>query len=326
MLSASRRELGRSGLEISALGLGTAAFGGPGWGYTWGAQDDSESLATIRRALELGINWIDTAPAYGHGHAEEIVRRGLEGIPKRDRPLLSTKWGLQWDGGVERVELRPDLVRKELEASLRRLGTDHIDLYQIHLLPEHIDASLEDSWAEMAKLVDEGNVRVIGVCNFDVAHLSQCEPIRHVESVQSILSLVHREATTTLIPWCRSNSTGVIAYRPLAGGLLTDGFAIGRVDRIDRADWRAGDPDFHPPLVQKHLALRDRLSTIAQRHGISVAGAALAWALACPGVSGAIVGARSPDQVDAWVKADAVRLRKEDLAALEETGTNSHAD
>src|SRR5207302_9171548 len=226
------RPLGTSGLDITTVGFGAWAIGGGGWAFGWGPQDDADSLAAMRRALELGVNWIDTAAVYGLGHSEEVVGRLLRGLPAGERPLVFTKCGLFWDERDRMKEARrvrrPDSIRKECEASLRRLGVAQIDLYQFHW-PDEMGTPVEDSWQAMVRLVDEGKVRAAGVSNFDVPLLQRCEAIRHVDSLQPPFSLIRREAAERQIPWCAEHETGVIAYSPMQSGLLTDDFAVARV-------------------------------------------------------------------------------------------------
>jgi aryl-alcohol dehydrogenase-like predicted oxidoreductase len=310
------RPLGRSGLRITRVGFGSWAVGGGGWSFGWGPQDDAESLATIRHALELGVNWIDTAAAYGLGHSEEVVGRLLRELPPAERPLVFTKGGLVWDEhdpmAPPRQVLKPDSIRRECEASLRRLGVDRIDLYQFHW-PDETGTFIEDSWAAMVRLVEEGKVRAAGVSNFDVALLERCEAIRHVDSLQPPFSLINRAASKGEIPWCASHDTGVIVYSPMQSGLLTDSFTADRVAKLAKDDWRRGVPDFRPPRLGRNLALRDGLRPIADRYGTSVSSVAIAWTLAWPGVTGAIVGARTPKQVDGWIGAASITLTPQDL-------------
>jgi aryl-alcohol dehydrogenase-like predicted oxidoreductase len=314
------RRLGESDVEVSAVGLGTAPFGGTDWSNTWGPQDDRVSIATIHRAVELGINWLDTAPIYGQGHAEEVVGRALRELPASERPLVFTKCGLQWaEGtvGASRRTLSPARVRQELQSSLRRLGLERIDLYQIHYPPAHDSAPLEECWAELAALVAEGYVRSIGVCNFTVQELERCEVVRHVDSDQVPFSLLKPEVRADLIPWCRDHGSGVLAYRALASGLLTDAFSLARARQLEPSDWRVRDLEFQSPALESNLAVRDALKRIAGRLNASVAEVAVAWALACTGVSGVIVGAKSPGQVDGWVEAGSLRVEPEEWEAAE---------
>jgi aryl-alcohol dehydrogenase-like predicted oxidoreductase len=311
--------LGSSGLHITRLGFGSWAIGGGGWAFGWGPQDDADSLATMRHALELGINWIDTAAAYGLGHSEEVVGRLLRELPPAQRPLIFTKCGLVSDEHDPMTPplrvLRPDSIRRECEASLRRLGVECIDLYQFHW-PDETGTPVEDSWAAMVKLVEEGKVRAAGVSNFDVNLLERCEAIRHVDSLQPPFSLIHRTAAEKEIPWCASHNTGVICYSPMQSGLLTESFAAERVSSLARDDWRRGDPEFQQPNLGWNLALRDALRPIAKRHDTSVSCVTIAWDLAWPSVTGAIVGARTPAQVDGWIHAASLELTAADLEEI----------
>jgi aryl-alcohol dehydrogenase-like predicted oxidoreductase len=310
-----RRPLGRSGIEISTVGLGTWAIGGGGWLFGWGQQDDDASIGAIRRAVELGVNWIDTAAIYGLGHSEEVVGRAVAGIPPSQRPLIFTKCGLTGDRGkpfeAPRRDLRPETIRRECEASLRRLGVERIDLYQFHWPDE--STPVEDSWGEMKRLVEEGKVRAAGVSNFTVPLLERCERVHHVDSLQPPFSAIRRDAADKLIPWCASHGTGVIVYSPMQAGLLTDRFTAERVSQFAQDDWRRSTPEFREPNLSRNLRLRDALRPIAQRHGTSVAAISVAWTLSWPGVTGAIVGARSAEQVDGWIRAGEIELSREDL-------------
>ena len=302
------------------VGFGAWAIGGP-WRFGWGSVDDDESVAAIRRAVELGVNWVDTAAVYGLGHSEEVVRRALAEMPVGERPYVFTKCGLVWDErdrmASPRQVLRPESIRRECEASLRRLGVDRIDLYQFHW-PDEGGTPVEDSWAEMARLVEEGKVRAAGVSNFDDGLLQRCESIRHVDSLQPPFSLIRRRAAEAEVPWCAAHDTGVIVYSPMQSGLLTDRFSAERVRDLPEDDWRRRSTDFLSPKLGRNLALRDGLRPIAQRHGTTVAGVAIAWTLAWTGVSGAIVGARTPEQVDGWIDAGSIELTREDLNEIAE--------
>ena len=310
------RRLGRSELHLSTVGFGAWAAGGAGWAFGWGPQDDSESIASIRYALERGVNWIDTAAVYGLGHSEEVVRGALEGIPAGDRPFVFTKCGLVWDErnpeAPPRQDLKPESIRRECEASLKRLGVGRIDLYQFHW-PDQAGTPLEDSWETMVRLREEGKVGAIGVSNFDVALLQRCETLRHVDSLQPPLSLIRRQAAEAEIPWCEVHRTGVIGYSPLQSGLLTERFSHSRIESLPPDDWRRRSPEFKPPRLGRNLALRDALRPIARQYGTTVSAVAIAWTLAWPGVTGAIVGARSPDQVDGWIGASNLQLTLADL-------------
>ena len=306
------RRLGASGPEISVLGFGSWAVGGP-WQHGWGPQDDAESVAAIRHAIESGVTWVDTAAVYGLGHSEEVVGEAVK--PFGDEVLVFTKCGERWDEarGGSVLDLRPESIRTECEASLRRLGIDRIDLYQFHH-PDGIGTPVEDSWATMAELVQEGKVRWAGVCNFGVELLERCEAVRHVDSVQPPLSLLDRAARDDVIPWARAHGTGVIVYSPMASGLLTGTFGP---ERLAPDDWRRADARFQEPNLSTALELVDRLRPIAERLGCSVASLAIAWTLAVPGVTGAIVGARRASQVDDWLDAGDLTLDDATVAEIE---------
>jgi len=324
------RPLGSSGLDITTVGFGAWAIGGGDWAFGWGPQDDADSLAAMRRALELGITWIDTAAVYGLGHSEEVVGRLLRELPADERPLVFTKCGLVWDERDRTAEprrvLRPDSIRKECEASLRRLGVERIDLYQFHW-PDETGTPVEDSWQTMVRLVEEGKVRAVGVSNFDVPLLERCAAIRHVDSLQPPFSLIRRDAAEREIPWCAEQDTGVIVYSPMQSGLLTDTFTAARVATLAPDDWRRRSAQYQQPALGKNLALRDALKPIARRHGTTVSAVAVAWTLAWPGVTGAIVGARTAAQVDGWIGAATLPLTAADLdevaAAIVRTGAGS---
>jgi aryl-alcohol dehydrogenase-like predicted oxidoreductase len=324
------RRLGGTDMELTTVGFGAWAIGGGDWKFGWGPQDDEDSIATIRHAVERGINWVDTAAVYGLGHSEEIVRQALDQVPADQRPYIFSKCGMVWDDADRmappRQVLRPESIRRECEASLRRLGVERIDLYQFHW-PDETGVPVEDSWAEMARLVDEGKVRAAGVSNFDVPLLERCEAIRHVDSLQPPFSLIRRRAAAEEIPWCAAHGTGVIVYSPMQSGLLTDRFGAERMKTMAADDWRRRAPDFNPPRLGRNLALRDALRPVAERHEATVAEIAIAWTLAWRGVTGAIVGARTPEQVDGWIDAGSIELGGEDLAEiaaiLERTGAGS---
>lgn len=314
-----KRSLGSSGIAITTVGFGAWAIGGGGWSYGWGQQDDESSISAMRRAVELGVNWIDTAAVYGLGHSEEIVGRLLASLPPSERPLIFTKCGLVWDQGNRMAEprriLKPSSIRAECEASLRRLGVERIDLYQFHW-PDEIGTAVEDSWAEMVRLVEEGKVRMAGVSNFDASLLERCEAIRHVDSLQPPFSLIRRDAAEQEIPWCDDHKTGVICYSPMQSGLLTDNFSAARVAAMADDDWRRRSAEFQTPNLTRNLALRDALRPIARRHATTVSAVAVAWTLTRPGVTGAIVGARSPEQVQGWIPAGSLILTAADLEEI----------
>jgi aryl-alcohol dehydrogenase-like predicted oxidoreductase len=314
-----RRRLGTTDLELTTVGLGAWAIGGGGWAYSWGPQDDASSIAAIHHAIRRGVNWIDTAAIYGLGHSEEVVGRALRELPASERPLVFTKGGMLPNRERPYEEpardLRPDSIRREVEDSLRRLGVERIDLYQFHW-PDETGTPVEDSWAELVRLVEEGKVRAAGVSNFDLALLERAERVRHVDSLQPPFSLIRRDAATKLIPWALEHRTGVIVYSPLQSGLLTDAFSANRVAAMANDDWRRGSAQFSEPQLSRNLRLRDALRPIAERHGVTVSAVALAWVLAWPGVTGAIVGARSPEQVDGWIAGGSLELEGSELEAI----------
>ena len=324
------RRLGSSDLEITTVGFGAWAIGGGGWAYGWGPQDDEASVRSILHAVDAGVNWIDTAAIYGLGHSETVVGEALRRIPASDRPLVFTKGGMIPDPARPFEEpqrnLQPASIRAEVEASLRRLGVERIDLYQFHW-PDRTGTPIEESWGEMARLVDEGKVRAAGVCNFDVALLDRAEAVRHVDSLQPPFSMIRRDSGADVIPWAHAHGTGVIVYSPMQSGILTDSFSAERVARMAEDDWRPKNPQFREPALSRNLALRDALRPIAERLGTTVAAVAVAWVLAWPGVSGAIVGARSPEQVDGWIPAGRISLTPEEMVevarAIEQTGAGS---
>ena len=325
------RQLGSTDLNITRVGFGAWATGGGGWAFGWGPQDDDQSIAAINRALELGVNWIDTAAVYGLGHSEEVVGRVLKQRKGADRPYVFTKCGLVWDAKDRTKEprriLTPASIRKECEASLRRLGIERIDLYQFHWPDDDTGTSVEESWRMMVQLQDEGKVRAIGVSNFDVSLLRKTEAVHHVDSLQPPFSLIRREMAASEIPWCRANRTGVIAYSPMQSGILTESFTADRVQKMAADDWRTRSANFQTPKLERNLALRDALIPIARRHDTTVSALAIAWTLVWPGVTGAIVGARSAEQVDGWIGAATLELDAGDLdditRAIEKTGAGT---
>lgn len=305
--------LGDTGLEISRVGFGAWAIGGGGWEFGWGPQQDDESIAAIHRALELGVNWIDTAAAYGFGRSEEIVGRALRGLP--ERPYVFTKSSLLDDGTRHvRHVLKRDSILREAEGSLRRLGVDAIDLYQIHWpIP---DEDIEEGWAAMATLKERGLVRHIGVSNFDASQLRRVQSIAPVETLQPPYSLIDRAAEAEVLPFAERHGIGVIVYSPMGSGLLTGGITRERIAAMPDDDWRKTDPRFTEPQLSRHLALAARLRTIADRHDVSPGAVAVAWTLRNPAVDGAITGFRRPDQVDPVVAAAGLELTEQDLAEI----------
>ena len=310
------RRLGFTDLELTTVGLGTLAIGGP-WDFGWGPQDDAASVATIHRALDLGINWMDTAPAYGLGHSEEIVGKAIRG--RRDDVIVATKCGLVWDNPSTRsVEsrLKAASVRKEAEASLRRLQVDVIDLYQIHW--PNPDVDLEEAWEEIARLVEEGKVRYAGVSNFSVEQIERARRIHPVASLQPPYSMVQRSVERDLLDYCLENEIGVVVYSPMQGGLLTGKFSRDLFSALPEDDWRRKNSQFQDPDFSATLALVDRLRPVAERAGRSLAELAIAWVLRRPAVTSAIVGARRPDQIEQTSNAGNWQLTSAQVDTIEE--------
>jgi aryl-alcohol dehydrogenase-like predicted oxidoreductase len=322
--------LGWTGMHLTRAGFGAWAIGGGGWAYGWGNQDDTASIAAIRRAVESGINWIDTAAVYGLGHSEEVVAAALAGLPEADRPYVFTKGGLVWDPADRSAAPRrvgaPASIRTEVEASLRRLRVERIDLYQMHW-PAGDGTPPEEYWQVFTDLKREGKIRAAGLSNHGIFQLEAAEQIGAVDAIQPPFNLIHRDAAADVLLWAREHEAGVIVYSPMASGLLTAAFTAARAARLEPGDWRAGHPDFTEPAVSANLALADALRPVADRHGVTPAAVAVAWTLTFPGVTGAIVGARSPRQVDGWLPAAALELKDDDLpdiaAAIHATGAGT---
>jgi aryl-alcohol dehydrogenase-like predicted oxidoreductase len=309
--------LGETGLEITRVGCRAWAMGGATWEYGGGPQDaDDDSIAAIHHALELGVNWIDTAAAYGFGRSEQVVGRALEGLGSDERPLVFTKASLV-DGTGRTVlhSLKRDAILRGAEASLRRLGIDAIDLYQIHWpIPE---PDIEEGWAALAELKDEGLVHHIGVSNFSADQVRRAQEIAPVEALQPPYSLVEREAEHELLPFAEREGIGVIVYSPMGSGLLTGAMTRDRVAQLGDDDWRKHDPRFREPLLSRHLRLVERLRLVADRHDASVGAVAAAWALRNPAVDGAIVGFRRPGQVAPVLDCTEFELDAHDVATID---------
>jgi aryl-alcohol dehydrogenase-like predicted oxidoreductase len=308
--------LGTTGLAITRVGFGAWAIGGGGWEFGWGPQDDQASIEAIQRALSLGVNWIDTAAAYGFGRSERVVGQAIAGLAGDERPYVFTKCSLL-EGPDRRVvhSLKRDSVLREAHASLERLGVDAIDLYQIHWpVPE---ADIAEGWAALAELKEQGLVRHIGVSNFSVAQLRRIEQIALVETLQPEYSLVTREAEDDLLPFCDREGIGVIVYSPMGSGLLTGGMTRERIAGLPEDDWRKHDARFQEPQLSRTLAQVERLRAVAERHDTTPGAAAVAWTLSNPAVDGAIVGFRRPDQVDAILMAAGLELDDDDVATIE---------
>jgi len=310
------KQLGNSDLFITPVGFGAWAIGGSGWEFAWGDQDDHASIAAIHRALELGVNWIDTAAVYGMGHSEEVVSRALKSWPGK-RPYVFTKCGLRWD---ERGKVHPlltaDSIRAECENSLRRLGVETIDLYQVHW-PVDDTTELEEGWKAMAQLQQAGKVRWIGVSNFNIEQMQVAQSIAPITSLQPPYSLIRREVEEEVLPFCHLEEIGVIVYSPMASGLLTGAMTRERVARLPEGDWRSRSPEFQEPKLSKNLALVARLRDIGTRHGRPPGHVAIAWTLRHPAVTGAIVGARSARQVEETFASSGFRLNDADIAEIE---------
>lgn len=307
------RQLGNSDLFITPVGFGAWAVGGP-WKFGWGQQDDKASIAAIHRALELGVNWIDTAAAYGFGRSERTVGQALAGLAHR--PYVFTKCSLLDDGtGRVRHSLKRDSILREAEASLQRLGIEAIDLYQIHW-PNPVE-DIEEGWTAMAGLKDQGLVRHIGVSNFNVNQLRRIQDIAPVETLQPPYSLIERAAETQILPNAERDGTGVIVYSPMGSGLLTGAMTRQRLAAMAEDDWRKTDARFTEPQLSRHLALADRLRTVADRHDTTPGAVAVAWTLRNPAVDGAITGFRRPSQVDPILVAANLELTEQDIADIE---------
>jgi aryl-alcohol dehydrogenase-like predicted oxidoreductase len=298
------RTLGKNGPELSVIGLGAWAIGGP-WLYGWGPVDDDESIRAIHEAIELGINWIDTAAVYGLGHSEEVVGRALSGM--RERVFIATKCGLVWDeGGNVANNLRPESIRKEVEASLRRLRMDVIDLYQFHW-PDPA-TPVEESCETMVRLQEEGKIRYLGVSNFDVSLLQACETRAHVQSLQPPYSLLNRRVETDILPFCAQHDVGVIAYSPMQSGLLSGAFDM---TKLAPDDWRRKYEWFQEPRLPRALSFVETLRPLAAEYGMTVGQLAIAWVLAHRAVTSAIVGGRTRAQVREFVRASEMIFSKE---------------
>jgi len=308
------KQLGDSDLFITPIGFGAWAIGGSGWQFAWGSQDDSESIAAIHEALDAGINWIDTAAVYGLGHSEEVVARALRGM--NNRPYVFTKCSMVWD---ERREishsLKADSIRRECEASLRRLRLDAIDLYQVHW-PDP-DADIEEGWATLAALQKEGKVRHIGVSNFDVAQMKRAQTIAPITSLQPRYSLIHREVEEQILPFAERENIGVIAYSPMASGLLTGAMTRERMAGLPADDWRKRHPDFTEPRLSANLKVVRLLGAIGRMHGRTPGEVAVAWVLQHPAITGAIVGARRPGQILEIIGAGETHLSPREFGEVE---------
>jgi aryl-alcohol dehydrogenase-like predicted oxidoreductase len=309
------RKLGYTELELTEIGLGTWAQGGGGWKFAWGEQDDTDSIRTIHKALDLGINWIDTAAIYGLGHAEEVLGKALKGM--KDKPVVATKCSRRWDsdGNIIKIQTR-DSVRKEVEDSLKRLQLDIIDLYQVHW-PEP-EEQIEEGWEAMTGLLTEGKVRCIGVSNFNMAQLEKIAPIHRPVSLQPPYSMIAPDVENKLLPYCADHDMGIVSYSPMYKGLLTGKITRERIAAFPADDHRRDDPNFREPRISKHLALVDGLKVIADELEITLAQLAIAWVLRRPEVTSAIVGARRPGQIEDTARAAEVSLSEDSIARIDD--------
>jgi aryl-alcohol dehydrogenase-like predicted oxidoreductase len=308
------KQLGNSDLFITPIGFGAWAIGGSGWEFAWGEQDDRESVAAIWEALDSGVNWIDTAAVYGLGHSEEIVAKTLQGMS--NRPYVFTKCSMVWDEKRQiGHSLKADSIRRECEASLRRLGVEAIDLYQVHW-PDP-DEEIEEGWATLAALKREGKVRYIGVSNFNVDQMKRAQAIAPITSLQPRYSLLHREVEDQILLFCARENIGVIAYSPMASGLLTGAMTRKRIASLPDNDWRKRHPDFQEPQLSRNLKLVSLIRTIGKRTGRTPAEVAVAWVLHNQAVTGAIVGARRPGQMRGVIGAGEFHLRPREIAEID---------
>jgi aryl-alcohol dehydrogenase-like predicted oxidoreductase len=306
-------KLGWTDLQLSRIGLGTWAIGGGNWEWAWGPQDDEQSIATIHRALDVGINWIDTAPVYGLGHSEEVIGQALQGI--HERPILATKCSLVWDAQKEvDSKLKRESVLREAEESLKRLKVEAIDLYQIHWPTP--DEDIEEGWAAISELIQSGKIRYGGVSNFNIDQMKRLLPIHPIASLQPPYSMVRREIEDQILPFCGEKEIGVIAYSPLQKGLLTGKVTQKWVKNLPEDDHRKRDRRFQEPFLSSVIQLVNNLSDLAEKRGYRVAHLAIAWALQRPEVTAAIVGARSPAQIEETAKAGDWELNRTDLETI----------
>lgn len=320
--------LGRTDLEITRVGLGAWAVGGPrrgDWAFGWGPQDDDESLSTIRSAIERGINWIDTAAIYGIGHSEKIVGRAVRDFAEADRPYIFTKGGVVWDDAdpsqPSRKAANATSLSSEVDASLTRLGVERIDLYQVHW-PAEDGTPVEEYWQAMLDIQRSGKARWVGLSNHSVTQLTAASRLGRVASLQPKFSAIATQSANDVLPWCEQNGTGAIVYSPMGSGLLSGAFTATRVAELPEDDWRKHSEDFTTNL-DRNLAIGAALARVAERHGVPQAAAAVAWTLGFRGVTGAIVGARRPAQVDDWLPAASLQLTSEDYAEVQAAGAGA---
>jgi aryl-alcohol dehydrogenase-like predicted oxidoreductase len=308
------RQLGNSDMQLTPIGYGAWAIGGGNWEFAWGAQDDDESVRTIERALDSGINWIDTAAIYGLGHSEEVVAKALKNSPHK--PYVFTKCSMRWfpDRRIYR-SLKAGSLQEEVEDSLRRLRVDVIDLYQIHW-PNPED-EIEEGWETLARLKEQGKVRYIGVSNFNVAQMKRVLKIAPITSLQPPYSILRRDIEEEILPFCQKNNIGVINYSPMVSGLLTGKMTAERIKNLPEDDWRKRSPNFKEPKLSKNLKLVELLREIGWAHNVEPGVVAIAWTLREPAITAAIVGARRPEQIDGVLPAATVRLSNEEIARID---------
>jgi aryl-alcohol dehydrogenase-like predicted oxidoreductase len=319
------RKLGNSDLNITRVGFGAWAIGGGGWEFGWGKQEDEDSVAAIKRALEMGVNWIDTAAVYGLGHSEEVVARALQEW-KGARPYIFTKCSMVWNEERKvRKEYSANSIRRECEDSLRRLQASVIDLYQMHWPPADNGAGLEEAWEEMAALQKEGKVRWIGVSNFNVEQLKRVEAIAPVTSLQPPYSLIRRQIESEILPHCEKSGVGVISYAPMASGLLTGAMTRERAAAFAADDFRSRNPEFKEPRLSKNIELVERLRQIGSRHGRNPGEVAIAWALRHPAITGVIIGARNAKQAEGVMNAAGLTLSAVEVAEIDGAAVSAAA-
>lgn len=316
-----KRRLGSSDLEVTPVGFGAWAIGGGGWAFGWGPQDDADSIAAIEHAVESGVNWIDTAAVYGLGRSEEVVAKALKNIDASRRPYVFTKCSLVWNENREvSHSLKRESILREVENSLRRLDTEAIDLYQIHWpswTPEDPDDDIEEGWQTLVDIKKEGKVRNIGVSNFNVTQLERISKIEKPVSLQPPYSAIRRDIETEILPYCEANNIGTIVYSPMQSGLLTGKMTRERIAAFPEDDFRSRSPQFQEPLLSRNLDIAELFSTIGKRHDLTAGEIAIAWTLRLPSVTAAIVGARTPKQIDGIIGAGEFRLSESEIAEIE---------
>ena len=315
------RRLGNSDLEITPIGFGAWAIGGGDWAFGWGPQDDAESIRTIEYAIDRGMNWIDTAAVYGLGHSEKIVAKALKNLGSSRRPYIFTKCSLVWnENGEVSHSLKSDSIRREVEDSLDRLEAEVIDLYQIHwprFSPDDPDTDIEEGWQTLVDLKQEGKVRKIGVSNFDAPQLERINAIEKPASLQPPYSAIRRDIENEILPYCEKNDIGVIVYSPMQSGLLSGKMTLDRVAAFPTNDWRSRNAEFQEPKLTRNLEIAELFSRMGKQNDLTAGEVAIAWTLRLPAVTGAIVGARSPGQIDGIIGAGEFRLSTEELNAIE---------